>query len=109
MLIMFNFKILFRSIPVLLFLIPFTVSSQSLSGVRFSTLYGLNTDSLTLSDNTGLLIKREKPVLSFLLDEKIQSAAQAQVSTEDDGYYMQFGNTVSLRVNKPVSGPRGWR
>lgn len=109
MLIMFNFKILFRSIPVLFFLIPFTVSSQSLSGVRFSTLYGLNTDSLTLSDNTGLLIKREKPVLSFLLDEKIQSAAQAQVSTEDDGYYMQFGNTVSLRVNKPVSGPRGWR
>ena len=69
-LFMFNFKILFRTFLFLSFIIPCTALSQSLAKVHFSTLYGLRTDSLTLSDSTGLSIKREKPVLSFRLDEK---------------------------------------
>lgn len=106
---MFNYKIFFRIIPVFLFVIPCPVLSQSLARVHFSTLYGLNTDSLTLSDNTGLLIKREKPLLSFLLNEKIQSSGEAQVVAEDDGYSLLSGNSVRLRLSQPVANIRGWQ
>ncbi|MBK7479892.1 MAG: hypothetical protein IPI69_09390 [Bacteroidales bacterium] len=106
---MFNFKILFRTFLFLLFIIPCTALSQSLAKVHFSTLYGLRTDSLTLSDSTGLSIKREKPVLSFRLDEKMMSSGEAELTLTADGYLLQFGNSVRLKVNQPSDDPRGWQ
>ena len=106
---MFNFKILFRTFLFLSFIIPCTALSQSLSKVHFSTLYGLRTDSLTLSDSTGLSIKREKPVLSFRLDEKMMSSGEAELTLTADGYLLQFGNSVRLKVNQPSDDPRGWQ
>ena len=106
---MFNFKILFRTFLFLSFIIPCTALSQSLAKVHFSTLYGLRTDSLTLSDSTGLSIKREKPVLSFRLDEKMMSSGEAELTLTADGYLLQFGNSVRLKVNQSSDDPRGWQ
>ncbi|MBN2665653.1 MAG: formylglycine-generating enzyme family protein [Bacteroidales bacterium] len=83
--------------------------SQSLLKVHFSDLTGLSTDSLTLSDNSGLPIKREKPVLSFLLDEKMYSTAEVQAAVEGNDYSLQFGNSVRINLNQPGTDSTYWQ
>lgn len=106
---MFNFKIFIRTLVILSFIIQCPALSQSLSKVHFSSLTGLSADSLTLSDNSGLPIKREKPVLSFLLDEKMHSTADTQASVEGNGYSLLYVNMVRIQVNQPFAGSPGWQ
>lgn len=106
---MFNLKIFIRAFLLLSFFIPCPALSQSISKVHFSGLTGLSTDSLTLSDNSGLSFKREKSVLSFLLDEKMHSTAEAQASVEGDSYSLQFGNLVRIQLNLPGPAAPGWQ
>jgi hypothetical protein len=69
-----------------LLLVPFSVKSQSLFNINISDQTGLNADSITFSDNTNLIFKRKKPVLSFLLDEKLYTTGDVTAIRTDNNY-----------------------
>jgi iron(II)-dependent oxidoreductase len=102
-------KIFIRIAVLLFILIPFQVRSQSLDKVHISVQTGLSADSMTLSDNTSFLLKRKKPVLSFLLDEKIFTTADVPALKSGNNYTLEFNNKVRLvLVNGDSAGP-GWQ
>lgn len=84
---------------IFLFLIvTFQVNSQTLLNVNISNQAGLNADSITLSDNTNLVLKRKKPILSFLLDEKIFTTADVEATLEAGNYSLTFENRLHLFI-----------
>ncbi len=87
----------------LILITPFPAKSQSLSIIHFSDQAGLKTDSMTLSDNTNLVSKREKPVLSFLLDEKVYKTGDVPAEKVADSYLLTFENKVRLTIKKAGS------
>jgi gamma-glutamyl hercynylcysteine S-oxide synthase len=106
---MIIFKIIVRIIIAALILLPPSpAKSQSLYKVHITDQTGLKTDSMTLSDNTNLVIKREKPILSFLLDEKMYTTADVSVERADNDYIMKFENKITLTVKNNESGVMGW-
>lgn len=84
---------------VLLFSVTFSLNSQSLSGILLSVENGLKTDSVILSDSSVLVLKREKPLLSFLIGEKLYTTTGIKSSTSDDAVKLLFDNRVSLVIN----------
>jgi len=106
---MIIFKIIIRIIiAALILLTPSPVKSQSLYRVHITDQAGLKTDSLTLSDSTNLVSKREKPVLSFLLDEKIYTTGDVPVEKSGNNYIQTFENRVRLSVKNAGPGALGW-
>jgi hypothetical protein len=92
-----------------LLLVPFLVKSQSLFNINISDQTGLNADSITFSDNTNLIFKRKKPVLSFLLDEKLCTTGDVLAIRTDNNYSLTFENKVKLVVKNPGLQSSGWR
>ena len=102
-------RIFIRIAVFFVILIPFKVSSQSLSKVHISVQTGLSADSMTLSDNTSFLCKRKKPILSFQLDEKIFTTADVPALKSGNNYTLEYNNKVRLvLVNGEFAGP-GWK
>lgn len=98
---MVNIKNTLRIIlPILLLSFSYNSYSQSLAGIFLSGSDGLKTDSVYLSDNTVILLKREKPLLSFLLDEKLRTTGDVQVTLAEDACRMVFDNRVSLVISR---------
>jgi len=93
----------------LIILIPYPAKSQSLYKVNISEQNGLVTDSLTLSDNTGFNIKRRKPVLSFLLDEKMFNTGDVPALSSEDNISLEFENKLKLLLINPGSAGTGWQ
>jgi formylglycine-generating enzyme required for sulfatase activity len=93
----------------LIILIPFQVSSQSLDNVHISVQTGLSADSMTLSDNTSFLLKRKKPVLSFLLDEKIYTTGDVSALKSGNSYSLEFENKIKLVLLNAQSASPGWQ
>jgi iron(II)-dependent oxidoreductase len=90
-------KIFYRIVlSGILLLIPYTVKSQLLSRINISDQAGLNTDSITLSDNSNLILKRKKPVLSFLLNEKIYTTSDVPALKTGNDYVLTFENKLKL-------------
>ena len=107
---MLGYKIISRiSLSVILLLILFPAKSQSLSKINISDQTGLNTDSITLSDNTNLTLKRKKPVISFLLDEKMYTTSDVSALKTGNNHELTFENKLKLLINYPESQSAGWR
>ncbi len=106
---MVSCKILFRITLFLIILIPFPAKSQSLYKVNISQQDGLVADSLTLSDNTGFHIKRRKPVLSFLLDEKMFTTGDVPALSSEDNISLEFEKKLKLLLLNPGSAGTGWQ
>lgn len=86
-------------IPVLLFSFSYNIYSQSLAGIYLSGTNGLKTDSVYLTDNTVIALKREKPLLSFLLNENLRTTGDVQVNKTTETCRMVFDNRVSLVIS----------
>jgi len=106
---MISRKIVFRITLFLIILIPYPAKSQSLYKVNISEQNGLVTDSLTLSDNTGFSIKRRKPVLSFLLDEKMFNTGDVPALSSEDDISLEFENKLKLLLINPGSAGTVWQ
>lgn len=91
--------ILFSSLPL---------RSQTLLKVHISDQTGLNSDSLTLSDNSQLVLKRKRPVLSFQLDEKIFTTHGVFALKEVSGYSQIYENKLKVTVKTPILNEQGW-
>ncbi len=102
-------KIFIRIAVSFISLIPFQVSSQSLAKVHISVQTGLSTDSMTLSDNTSFLFKRKKPILSFLLDEKIYTTSDVPALKSGNNYVLVFDNRIKLVIVNAESAGPGWQ
>jgi len=87
-------------LPILLLSFSYNSYSQSLAGIYLSGSNGLKTDSVYLSDNTVVLLKREKPLLSFLLDEKLQTTGDVEVAKTENACRMVFDKKVSLVISR---------
>ncbi|MDP4224366.1 MAG: formylglycine-generating enzyme family protein [Bacteroidota bacterium] len=85
-----------------------SIRSQTISDIHISDQAGLNTDSLTLTDNSRLLLERKKPVLSFLLNEKTWTTADVNAVKDEDGYSLTFENRLKIIVKKEPSAAEGW-
>jgi len=106
---MISSKVLFRITFILIILIPFNVKSQSLYKIHISEQTGLSTDSLTLSDNTSFLFKRKKPVLSFLLDEKMFTTIDVPALRSENNFSLEYENKLKLLLINPGSSGNGWQ
>lgn len=96
---MVNYKSIIRIIlPILLSSFSYNSYSQSLAGIFLSGSNGLLTDSVYLSDNTVIVLKREKPLLSFLLDEKLHTTGDVRATLTGDACRMVFDDRVSLVI-----------
>ncbi len=102
-------KIFIRIAVFFVILIPFQVSSQSLAKVHISVQTGLSTDSITLSDNTSSLFKRKKPILSFLLDEKIFTTGDVPALSSGNNFALEFDNKIRLVLVTSESEGPGWQ
>jgi formylglycine-generating enzyme required for sulfatase activity len=96
------------ALSVIFLLSLFPVKSQSLVTIKISDQSGLNTDSLILSDNTNLVLKRKKPVLSFLLDEKMYTTSDVSAVKTGTDHELTFENRLKLIVRNPESKSSGW-
>jgi iron(II)-dependent oxidoreductase len=104
-----NCKIISRiSLSVILLFVLVPVKPQSLSRINISDQTGLNTDSITLSDNTNLVLKRKKPVLSFLLGEKMYTTGDVSALLIGNNHELTFENKLKLTVKNPESVSSGW-
>jgi formylglycine-generating enzyme required for sulfatase activity len=105
---MLYLKIFYRIIlSGLLLLIALPAKPQLLSKINISDQGGLNTDSITLSDNTNLILKRKKTVLSFLLDEKIYTTSDVPALKTGNNYVLTFENKLKLVFKNPESRSSG--
>ena len=86
----------------------FQLRSQSLNVLHISEQTGLNTDSLTLSDDSLLVLKRKKPVLSFVLDEKSLSTDGVFVLKEESSYSLIYDNQIRLTIKIQDQPFEGW-
>jgi formylglycine-generating enzyme required for sulfatase activity len=83
--------------------------SQSLIYINISDQTGLNIDSITVSDGNGHPIKRRKPVLSFLLDEKMYTTNDVYALKSENGFLMEFESKVKLLVVRPILADSCWQ
>lgn len=105
-----NLKLIFRvTLPILLLLVQFPAKSQSLYKIHISDQTGLNTDSISLSDETDHILKRRKPVLSFLLDEKICTTSDVTALKNENDYSQTYENKLRVIFKSPGSQMNGWQ
>ncbi len=97
-----------RLLPVPFLIISLPLRSQSLSKVHISEQTGLNTDSITLSDNSHLVFKRKKPVLSFQMDEKMFTTEGIFALKEEKSYSLVYENKLKLVLTTPDLKQSGW-
>lgn len=85
----------------------YKAESQSLQKIHVTDRVGLTADSITLSDNNGFVIKREKPILSFQLNEKMYSSADIPAVLEEEKFSITYENRVKLIFNNAGSDING--
>jgi gamma-glutamyl hercynylcysteine S-oxide synthase len=106
---MILYRFLTRIVVFFVFLIPVNLCSQSLSKVHLSVQNGLSADSMTLSDNTNVLYKRKKPVLSFQLDEKIFTTGDVPAVRSGNNFELEFDKKVRLVLGDSESAGSDWQ
>ncbi len=93
-----------------LFLVyPLSLKSQDVVTICFSDQTGLNVDSLILSDSTTLKLKREKPFLSFLLNEKKCTSSHFTAVRSGKNYSVVIENKLKLFVSQKDSAGPDWK
>jgi formylglycine-generating enzyme required for sulfatase activity len=101
---MIYFKVLIRILlTITLTFLEHPAITQSLQRIHISSREGLFTDSIYLSGNMNLIVKREKPVLSFLLNEKNYSTADVPAIKGTDNYSLTYENIVRLVIRNTES------
>jgi formylglycine-generating enzyme required for sulfatase activity len=80
-----------------------SVKPQNPANYHISDHFGVVIDSLKLYDNSDLILKREKPVLSFLLNEKSYTTSQNKVDKAGRAFSMNYENKLKLIIDKPDS------
>lgn len=106
---MIYYKKFIRTILLIVItLCPYPVISQSIQQIHISDREGLKIDTITLSDNSILVLEREKPVLSFSIDEKIYKTSYVPALSEAGNYMLDYENKVKLIIK--TAGPvlQGW-
>lgn len=93
------FTLLFSSFPV---------CSQSIRKVSLSSETGLNSDSIDLNNDTTLVYKRRKAVLSFILNEKNINTANIGVTRENEAYSSFIDGKLKLTLHCVDSSRTVW-
>lgn len=92
----------------IVFIIPDILFSQSIKEVFLSRQNGLVADSIVLSDTIVLNNIRKKPIISFLIDEKIHTTADGIVKTDEEARSLMVGNKIMLSLSKAEINKPGW-
>jgi formylglycine-generating enzyme required for sulfatase activity len=94
-------------LPVLL-LIAVSANSQTIMNAGIDRSQGLGVRNFTLSDNRIISLSSSRPCLSFLLDDKLYTTADAMV-TEEDGILKQvFAEKLRVTINMPAQEMESW-
>ena len=81
---------------IFLLLFPFSADSQRLLNINIADTTGLGTISLKLSDSTTLLFKRNKPLISFLFNDKNYSTNEVDAIKEGNQYSLIYENKLKV-------------
>jgi len=106
---MLNLKLFLRvTLFTFLYAVQYPAESQSLYKIHVSDHTGLYTDSVTLSDTTNLIFKRRKPLLSFLLGEKMYTTGEVTALKTDNNYSQTFENKIRVIFKNTDTKSSGW-
>lgn len=96
----------------ILFLLMFVSSSSALSQtvvrLNISDTLGLTSSGVHLSDSVNLTFKRERPVISFLVNEKIYDSDDVVAFREKDKYILNYDNRLKLIFGETDAFPVYW-
>ena len=81
-------------LATLFLLMPFSADSQKLLNINIADTTGLDIVSMTLSDSTTLILIRNKPIISFLLDDKYYSTNDVDAIKEGIQYSLVYENKL---------------
>jgi len=96
------------TITTVMLINPSPVTSQSIKKINISYQNGLRADSITLSDNTNLPVKREKPLFSFIINEKVFTASDVPALANGNIYSQIFDNRIKLVFTYDEAVTSGW-
>jgi len=100
---------LFAKVLSLFLLFPCLLYAQSLKSVVVSDKSGISTDSIALTDDSVLRFIRNKPLFSFLVDNKnISSDNFSQVVREGSGMTFMAGNILTGFIEVNNASGQGW-
>lgn len=88
----------------------FPVWSQQLYdiGIRKEST-GLVADRIILSDSSSLILERNKPLFSFLLNTKLYNSAEATVTSENGFYNQTYGKGLRVTFGNTDHYANGWK
>ncbi len=85
-----------------LLLIAIPANSQTIMNAGIDRSQGLGVRNFTLSDNKIISLNSSRPCLSFLLDEKLYSTADAEAREEGGVLTQVFADKLKVIVNMPA-------
>ncbi|HUV00610.1 MAG TPA: SUMF1/EgtB/PvdO family nonheme iron enzyme [Bacteroidales bacterium] len=86
-----------RSVLAILFiLISNSAESQKLHNINFADTAGLRTSGITLSDSTTILFIRNRPLICFLLNDKIYTSGDINASKDGGQYSLVYENRLRV-------------
>ena len=85
------------------------INSQQLTNPEFSTRKGLIVEKLILSDSSTSFLKEGKPVISFLLNNKLYTTAEINPVSKDSIYLQNFGNNLMVTFKTYEDASSGWK
>ncbi len=105
-----NDQPIFRFITVsAILLISVLSEAQMLQSVSISERAGLGTDTIVLTDNSSINLIRNKPLISFLLDDKNYNTNNTAVTKEDNQYVQIFNERMKVIFRTIPAFSPGWQ
>lgn len=90
-------------------MIPVLSEAQTLMTVSISDRAGLGTDSFVLTDSTSLNLIRNKPVISFLVDDKNYNTYNTGAIKDEDVYIQVFDERLKVMFQPFPVSLTGWK
>ena len=81
----------------------YSLHSQSISNIGLTEKKGLTVTSLKLSDSSQITFPSERPLYSFLLDDKLYNSGEAGASKTGDQHLQIFSGNVNVTYLKQAS------
>ncbi len=105
----FSRSVIFILFSAVLLSFPYLSEAQSLKDVIISERTGISTDSITLTDDSVLVFIRNKPLLSFLIDNKnFRSDNFSEVVRDGSRLTFMAGNSLKGVLEIINTTGQGW-
>ncbi|TAL75030.1 MAG: sulfatase-modifying factor protein [Bacteroidetes bacterium] len=90
-------------------LLPFSIHSQELYKIGITNKHGLKSESIVLSDSSTILLPENKPLYTFLLDNKLCNSGEVNALHSGDQYIQTFGNNLIVTFRISDDSIHGWK